>query len=65
MEEEIVEIDCAKCENKRVKHKAVVLEKRETDNKEIIEFRCQDCSSEGILTRYKTSQIEILDYFPD
>ncbi|MFO7966942.1 MAG: hypothetical protein R6U44_05025 [Archaeoglobaceae archaeon] len=65
MEEEIIEIDCAECENNRIKHKAVVLDRRETDNKEIIEFQCKDCNSKGILTRYKTSQIEILDYFPD
>lgn len=65
MEEEIIEIDCAKCKNKKIKHEAVVLDRRETENKEIIEFRCKDCGSNGILTRYKKSQIEILDYFPE
>lgn len=65
MEEEVIEIDCAICENKKVKHKAVVLDRKETENKEIIEFRCKDCDSEGILKKYKTSQIEVLDYYPD
>lgn len=65
MEEEIIEIDCAKCKNNKIKHKAVVLDRRKTETKEIIEFHCKDCDSEGILTRYKTSQVEILDYFPE
>lgn len=65
MEEETIEVDCAKCENKKIKHEAVVLDRIEKENKEIIEFRCKDCGSTGLLTKYKTSQIEVLDYFPE
>lgn len=65
MEEEIIEIDCAKCEDNKIKHNALVLDRRNTETKEIIEFQCKDCGSQGILTIYKTAQIECLDYFPE
>lgn len=60
-----IEIDCAKCENDRIKHKAEVLSRKEGGNKIIIEFRCKDCGSYGKLTLYKKSKIELLDYPPD
>ncbi|HID42261.1 MAG TPA: hypothetical protein EYP30_00530 [Archaeoglobaceae archaeon] len=60
-----IEIDCAKCENDRIKHKAEVLSRREGGNKIIIEFKCKDCGSYGTLTIYKKSKIELLEYPPD
>jgi len=60
-----IEIDCAKCENDRIKHKAEVLSRKESRGKIIIEFICRDCGSKGTLTFYKKSRTELLEYPPD
>jgi len=60
-----IEIDCAKCENDKIKHKAEVLSRKEGGNKIIIEFICKDCGSRGTLTFYKKSKTELLEYPPD
>ena len=64
-DEEIIEIDCPKCEKNYEKHNAIVISKTIKGNKTIYEIQCMDCKSKGVLTTNKLSKIEILEFPPE